>query len=271
MSENTQAVAVQRVGAIQFQPTSETASYIALLERAALDPAFDLTRLERLIELKDKALADAARREFNAAMTAAQRELPQVVRNAENTQTKSTYATLDAIGEAIDPIITGHGFSQSFSSGRDAPAGHYRVICRTAHVGGHEQIDELDIPIDIAGIAGNKNKTATHALKSTISYGRVILTMMVFNVKSRKALPDDDGNAAGGRLEPELDESVQRYLEMALEKIAGLETADSLTAWWSEQKEQRITLDIINTKAGPKPGYRELFAAFSKRGKELSA
>lgn len=258
------------VPARESQSVSETAAYVALLERAAMDPAFDLDRLERLIQLKDKALSDAARREFNAAMTAAQRELPQVVRNAENTQTRSTYATLDAIGEAIDPIITKYGFSQSFSSGRDAPAGHYRVICRTSHIGGHEQIDELDVPIDIAGIAGNKNKTATHALKSTISYGRTILTMMVFNVKSRKALPDDDGNAAGGVVVHELDASVQAYIDLAQKKVAECETATELAAWWAAEKPQRVALDIINTTTGPKPGYRELFEAFSKRGRELS-
>lgn len=249
----------------------ETIAYIAMLERAAMDPAFDLDRLERLIQLKDKALSDAARREFNAAMTAAQRELPQVVRNAENTQTKSTYATLDAIGEAIDPVITKHGFSQSFSSGRDAPAGSYRIICRTAHTGGHEQIDELDVPIDIAGIAGTKNKTATHALKSTISYGRVILTMMVFNVKSRKAMPDDDGNAAGGNLvDLELDASVQAYLDIAMAAIEKTETAAELTEWWQAQKDTRIKLGVINRKDGPAPGYKELFGAFSARGRALS-
>jgi hypothetical protein len=251
------------------QAVSETVAYIAMLERAAMDPAFDLDRLERLIQLKDKALSDAARREFNAAMAAVQRELPQVVQNAENKQTKSWYATIDAIGEAIDPVITKHGFSQSFSSGRDAPAGHYRVICLTAHIGGHERTDELDVPIDIAGIAGTKNKTATHALKSTISYARVILTMMVFNVKSRKAMPDDDGNAAGGYVE-DLPASVRAYLEIALGKIAEFETAAELTAWWQAEKEQRAAIDLVNTKDGPKPGYRQLFEAFSARGKELS-
>lgn len=179
-------------------PRSETASYVALLERAAMDPAFDLDRLQRLIELKDKALADAARREFNEAMVAAQKRLPQIVRDAENTQTNSRYATIEAIGAAIDPIITEHGFFQSFSSA-DCPVSNcYRIVCKTAHVGGHEQIDQLDVPIDIAGIKGTQNKTATHALASTLSYGRRLLTMLVFNVKSRKALPDDDGNAAGG-------------------------------------------------------------------------
>lgn len=187
---------------------SETAGYMALIERAVMDPAFDLNRLERLIQLKDAAIAEAARRSFNIAMVEAQGEMRPVVKNAENTHTNSKYSTLDAIGEAIDPIITKHGFAQMFSEGV-APAGFNRIICRTLHRDGHEKVDELNVPTDSAGAKGGTNKTATHALGSTVTYGRRYLTMMIFNVKSKLAMRDDDGNAAGGREPPELIDSDQ--------------------------------------------------------------
>lgn len=198
MSGEVAAVAEPAARAVAVVDKSEAQSYIAVLASMANSPTFNVDAFTSLVALKDAAQAAEAKREFNRAMSAVQSVLPQVVRNAENSQTKSAYATLEAIGEAIDPIITGNGFSQSFGSAEGAATGYFRVTCRTAHVAGHEQEDMLDVPIDIAGIAGTKNKTPTHAMASTITYGRRILKMMIFDVKSRVAMPDDDGNAAGG-------------------------------------------------------------------------
>lgn len=174
---------------------SESAAIISMIERMASDPTVDIARLEKILELRERVEAKNAERDFNAAMASAQAEMPQVVRNADNEQTKSKYATLEKINAAMSPIISKHGFSMSFGTADSPHAGHYRIVCTTSHVGGHSREDHADVPIDLGGIKGNQNKTATHAFGSTMSYGRRYLTMMIFNVTTKKE--DDDGN--GGR------------------------------------------------------------------------
>ena len=196
--------------------------WMPMIERLALNPAVDADKLVKLYELSDRASKERARVAFNAAMAAAQSELPQVVRRAQNTQTNSTYATLEAIGDAIDPVITAHGFSQTFSTADGAPEGSIRVVCRLAHAGGFERDYQADVPVDATGIKGVSNKTKTHAFGSTISYGRRYLTMMIFNVKSQRAMPDDDGNAAGGRMrrDDEVEYASTEQIEHIKELIA---------------------------------------------------
>ena len=194
---------------------SEARALMATIERVSLDPTVSFDKIERLSTLMQSMRTDAERRLFNASMADAQAELPQVVRDAENTQTNSSYATLEAIGAAIDPVITKHGFFLSFDTEDEIKPGCYRVKCTVGHRGGFERTYHADIPIDSAGLKGTVNKTATHAFKSTLSYGRTILTMMIFNVKSRKALPSDDGNAAGGGMDMASPEQIEALKAIA--------------------------------------------------------
>lgn len=179
---------------------TESAALYSLIERAMADPNFDLVKLDRLIALKEKVEKENQRKLFNAAMADAQAEIQPVAARAKNTHTSSTYATLDAIGKEIDPIITKHGFSLSFGLGEGAPSGSMRVTYKVAHREGFEERGHADIPTDAAGAKGGTNKTATHAFGSTVTYGRRYLTCMIFNVKWEK---DDDGNAAGRKAETE--------------------------------------------------------------------
>jgi len=276
MNENMQAVVVQGEIAPVPEQRSDSAALIQVIERAAMNPNVDIDKMERLLLMQERIMERNAKAAYSAALSRLQPDLPTIKRdgkivitdkaNRQNIIQSTPYALWEDINEAIKPKLAEHGFSLSFRCGT-APDGKVTVTGVLAHCDGHQEETTMTLQHDSTG-----SKNAVQAVGSTISYGKRYTAGMLLNITSR-AVPDadDDGNAAGGRKEPELDESVQRYLEMALDKIAGIETADALTAWWAEQKEQRISLDIINTKAGPKPGYRELFAAFSKRGKELSA
>lgn len=188
----------------QAPAQTESAGMIAMIERMAGDNSIDLERLKTLLDLRRSMKEEAARETFNAAMAHVKAELPQVVKNAENTDNHSRYATLDAIGEAADRVIASHGFSTSFYPAPCERDGFLRVECVVAHEGGHERKFSADIPIDATGLKGGVNKTATHAWKSTMTYGRRVLTEMIFDIKSKTLTRDDDGNAAGGKKPPEL-------------------------------------------------------------------
>jgi hypothetical protein len=177
-------------------PVSESAAIFQIIERAARDPNVDLDKMERLMAMREREMARIAQTAFNVAMKEAQAEMPQVVRDADNDQTRSKYARYETISEAIQPIITRHGFSLTFSEGTPAQPNHIRVLCDVMHEAGHVKQYYADIPFDNVGMKGNANKTATHAYGSTKSYGKRYLKCDIFDVAVKNQ--DDDGNSAGG-------------------------------------------------------------------------
>lgn len=192
---------------------ADTNTFLAFIAEAARDPAVDVSKMERLFEMRERMIDRQAHLEFNASLKAAKAALPGILRNKYNEQTKSKYANLESVSDAMDPVITEHGFSMSFGTADSPKTDHYRVTCTLAHEGGHEKEYFADIPIDSAGIKGTANKTLTHAFGSTMSYGRRYLKMMIFDVKTT----DDDGNAASAPIEVEFisdEQLVQLRAEM---------------------------------------------------------
>lgn len=178
--------------------TDLSGGILSVIARAASDPAVDVDKLERLLAMQERILAQDAEQIFNEAMKAAQEEIRPVVANKKNPQTKSDYANLEALSDAIDPITRSHGFTPSFGSDASPLPDHYRVTCRLAHTGGHARDYHADVPIDMTGIKGERNKTMTHGWGSAMTYGRRYLKLLIFDVAvTTKATRDDDGNAAG--------------------------------------------------------------------------
>lgn len=167
---------------------------LAVIEKAARDPNVDVDKMERLFDLQERLLARQAAFEFNEAMAAAQAEIRPVAKNRYNEQTRSHYSNLEAVANAIDPIIHRHGFSLSYGTDVCPLEGHYRITCKVAR-GGHSETRFADVPADTVGIKGSQNKTATHGFGSTASYGRRYLKLMIFDVATTD---DDDGQRAGG-------------------------------------------------------------------------
>jgi hypothetical protein len=166
---------------------------VNIIARAASDPNVDVDKLERLLAMQERVLAREAEQAFNTALLAAQDEIRPIHRNKNNSSTNSTYADLEAVSDAIDPIFRRHGFSSSFGTADCPMAGHYRVTCRLSHTGGHSRDYQADVPADTAGIKGTTNKTATHGFGSALSYGRRYLKLLIADVPTT----DDDGRAAG--------------------------------------------------------------------------
>jgi hypothetical protein len=182
--------------AIEKLPEGEIQSLgdgiLSVIARAAKDPNVDVDKMERLFAMQERVLARDAEQRFNEAMAAAQKEMPQIKRGGKNATTNSTYAELDAMSEAMLPVVAKHGFSMSFGTDVSPLPNHYRVTCEVSHVGGHSRIYNADVPADLTGMRGTPNKTSTHAFGSTLSYGRRYLKMLIFDV----ATTDDDGRAA---------------------------------------------------------------------------
>lgn len=173
------------------QPDNIT-SLIHALERAALNPRINVEKMRGLYEIQKEALALHAEVEFNAAMAVCQSEMPVVKRDAENEQTHSWYTRLETLNAAIVPIYTRHGFSLSFGEEDCQKEGYIRVKCWCSHRAGHTRLYRAEVPLDLAGIKGNVNKTPMHAFGSSFSYARRYITLPIFNVAM--AGEDNDGN-----------------------------------------------------------------------------
>lgn len=148
-------------------------------------------------ELQDREAAQA----FADALARAQAGIQPIVKDRENSHTKSWYATLAAIVDQVTPIVSAEGLAISFDTydpvrDKDLPAldkGWVRVIAIVSHRGGHARKYHLDGPLDDAGKDGTKNKTGIQAMGSTVSYLRRYLVCMIFNVATAD---DSDGNGA---------------------------------------------------------------------------
>lgn len=152
-----------------------------------------------------------AKQAFAAAMSSCQREMPMIVRNAENKQTSSSYAKHEMICKEIKPIYTSHGFSLSFHEGDARDDAEIRTICDVEHELGYSKTYHIDLPADGAGIKGNANKTAIHAKGSTFSYGRRYLTMMIFDLATY-----DDNDASVAPDKPKISEEQELTIDAML-------------------------------------------------------
>jgi hypothetical protein len=162
---------------------------IEFLARAVRDPSIDVHKLESIYRMQREIVADDRRAAFHRAMNLVQGEMQPVVRNALNSETRSKYATLEAVDAAIRPIYSAHGFALSFTeTPNDAP--ELKITCIVTR-DGHAETYFLSALSDTVGPQGKPNKTNVQGVTSSVTYLRRYLTCMIFNVALRD---DNDGN-----------------------------------------------------------------------------
>lgn len=173
---------------------SESAAIINMIERASRDPAVDIDKFQRLMEMRKTIETESAERAFNSAMKAAQSEMGRIAADAENKQTHSRYATYAKLDSVLRPIYTKHGFSLSFDEGESPKPEHIRCLCYVSHEAGFTRTYRKDLPADGKGAKGGDVMTKTHATGAASSYGARYLLKGIFNVAIGEE--DRDGNEA---------------------------------------------------------------------------
>jgi hypothetical protein len=190
---------------------------LAFFERLARDPAASVEKIERLMAMWERSEARKAEAAFNAAMSAAQTAMRPVATDSANSQTRSRYASYEALDRVIRPIYTSNGFGLSFDTGDGAPADTIRVLCYVTHRDGHARTYHVDMPADGKGAKGGDVMTKTHAAGAAMSYGMRYLLKMIFNVAVGE--DDDDGNSATQKEGPEAPAGYDAWFA-ALEGVA---------------------------------------------------
>lgn len=173
---------------------SDTDETLSIIERVALDPRVDVEKLERLLAMKERVLADQRRVAFVEAMSRLAPTMPEIDKNGRVTfegkgdkpGMDRRYARLEDIDRAIRPLYSKEGFSLSWNT-QPGENGKIRVIGTLSHSGGHFEQRQLDLPHDSSGA-----KNPIQAVGSTVSYGKRMITTMFFNLIARDE--DTDGN-----------------------------------------------------------------------------
>jgi len=65
-------------------PVPDTTSIVQVIERAALNPAVDIEKMERLLAMQERILARSAESAFNAALNACQAAVGRIAADATN-------------------------------------------------------------------------------------------------------------------------------------------------------------------------------------------
>jgi hypothetical protein len=176
-------------------PENMAASIFAVIERAALNPAIDMDKFERLIAMQERIEARSARIAYAEAFADMQSELPIVDRNGiishGSGKMISKYARWEDINEAIKPVLAKHGFALDFASTQDDRSVSITAIL--THRNGHSKESMLRLPLDTSGA-----KNTVQSIGSTVTYGKRYSAGLVLNLTSRDAQDrDDDGNGNG--------------------------------------------------------------------------
>lgn len=154
------------------------------LIRQAVGMGLGPEQLKALVDLQEQVRGSRAREEFAAAMVACQEELPLIVKDKENNQTKAKYARMETVQLQAKPVLSKHGLSLSFSEADCPTPGSKRIVCTVRHRAGHSEQHFMDLPLD--GFSANGKPIGAmnpvQAAASTGTYAQRYLTCRIFNI-----------------------------------------------------------------------------------------
>lgn len=211
----------QPPAAVRAKAEISPTSVLKILADAAADPNVNPDKMRALLDLQKEISAKEARDAFTRSYIAMQRELPSIdakgrivipaKEGSRNRQAQNTpYATFNEIHRVTTPILEKHGFALGFAPDSTEDS---RLIMRgyLEHVSGHQKTGNIVLPMDTTG-----SKNNVQAIGSAISYGKRYLAVTLLNLVSHAAQDaDDDGVAAGQKVEPEKTEELKPKITKA--------------------------------------------------------
>lgn len=160
---------------------------VSMIERVAMDPNSDLTKLERMIELKERHDASNAKAEFAAAFAKASASFPTIPLKGKGHNNKP-YATLEDITKLTRPVLSDHGLALTFSIAVEKDV---VVTAKLMHKAGHSEETSMALPRDTSG-----SKNAVQAVGSTQKYGQRYTAQAILGLSLGED-DEDDGRGAG--------------------------------------------------------------------------
>ena len=172
------------------QSQDQSAVMVSLIQRAATDEAFDLGKLDRLLDVKERWEATEARKAYVAALASFKRNPPQLVKDQQvdfgegRSRTRYNYASLGDVASQVAAGLAEHGLSHGWSVYQED--GMVTVACVLTHEAGHSESVKITAPRDESG-----NKNSIQQVGSTITYLERYTLMAITGLAAHDT--DDDG------------------------------------------------------------------------------
>lgn len=184
----------------------------------AVERGHDPQQLKQLMDLQEQWEANQARKAYAEAMHACQQSMPRIVKDRQNTHTRTSYATLEAVQRSAQPVYAQHGFSLSYGEADCPISTMKRTVCDVRHIGGHCERYHIDLPVDGSGANGGRSSmNAVQGAISTTSYAQRRLLCMIFNI----TLTDEDDDAQTlSVITPEQADQLKDWLDATNTSVA---------------------------------------------------
>lgn len=160
---------------------------VSMIERVALDPNVDISKLEKMLEMKERMDAHKAKEAFAAAFAAASANFPTIPLNGKGHNNKP-YALLKDILSATRPVLSEFGLALNFS----IDSGEAIIVtAKLMHKEGHSETTSITLPRDASG-----SKNAVQAVGSSQTYGQRYTAQAILGLSLGDDM-EDDGRGAG--------------------------------------------------------------------------
>ena len=227
---NTRAITINPDAALARD--DEADNMLETIRRAASDPTINVEKLERLLAINERLIADRRKTSFMASLARLQAKMPQldkrgVITDYKTGEVRNKYAKLEDIDRAIRPVCAEEGFSFSFDS-ETTPQG-IRFSCAMAHRDGHAETKTITLPTD-----NGAGRNGVQSVGSSTSYARRYLLGMHLHLVTRDE--DDDGNGGDRPVTPEQAAELRKALAevggtgQRMLKWAKVDTIDAIPA-----------------------------------------
>jgi len=185
---------VSRSGQEVAAPESQSSKLIEVISRVAMDPAADLDKMERLLDMQERIMKREAEMFYFSDMASLQAEMPEITETGilkNNSGVIGTYGKYEDIIRAVKPSLQKYGFSIRFENDSNTP-GMISVTGYVSHRGGHSECASISLPFDATG-----SKNSVQSIGSSISYAKRYVLGMLINITTHGE--DDDGAAGGAK------------------------------------------------------------------------
>ena len=140
--------------------TRPQSSAMAVVLELASNPDVSVDKLDKLMQMAERQEAKEARKSYIRSMAEFKTESMKILKTKTvsfgNTHYK--HATLDQICEVVDPFLSQHGFSKSWST--EQTDKQIKVTCTVTHIEGHSENVSLSAPPDTG--TGRKRHSGDH-------------------------------------------------------------------------------------------------------------
>jgi hypothetical protein len=152
------------------QPAAPAGGFLALIHMA-IEKGNAVDQLGKLLDMQERYEKAQAAREFAAALTAFQAEVPVIRKTKDAVDTRDgknkvlySYASYDDVMAAAAPVLARYGIVVSFST--EQTPGSLKVVCRV-RVGTHTEETPFTVPIPKISLANE-----TQLFGGALSYAK---------------------------------------------------------------------------------------------------